>query len=91
KIRMGKTRWVSYVALIILAIGSVGLAKAPSVKAEGDNSPLAQQLKKRGVSTKEKEKRLAAMRSSIAAQKKADKNKAAEESSSKALEAKYAS
>lgn len=67
---MGMARWISYAAVIILAIGSVGLAKAPSAKAVGDNSPLAKQLKRHSESAKEKAKRLEAMRSSLSEQKK---------------------
>ena len=91
KKRMGMARWISYAAVIILAIGSVGLAKAPSAKAVGDNSPLAKQLKRHSESAKEKAKRLEAMRSSLSEQKKADKNKADESSSSRAQQSRYAS
>ena len=91
KKRMGMARWISYAAVIILAIGSVGLAKAPSAKAVGDNSPLAKQLKRHSESAKEKAKRLEAMRSSLSEQKKADKNKANESSSSRAQQSRYAS
>ncbi|WP_424320624.1 acyltransferase family protein [Lacticaseibacillus chiayiensis] len=91
KKRMGKARWISYAALVILAIGSVGLAKAPSAKAVGDDSPLAKQLRKRAESPEEKAKRLEAARSSLAEERKVAKNKTEQKSRSRLQESKYAS
>ncbi|MFD1431386.1 acyltransferase family protein [Lacticaseibacillus yichunensis] len=66
KMRISR-RVVSYLALIILAVGLVGVAKAPGAKDTADDSPLARQLKKNKADEKQKAKELAAARSSIAA------------------------
>ncbi|KRM72577.1 acyltransferase family protein [Lacticaseibacillus brantae] len=70
--KLGASRWVSYGALVILLIGTVGLIQAPSVKTDAaDSSALAKQLKETKADKAKQEKDLAAAKSSIAAEKKA--------------------
>jgi len=86
--KMGASRWVSYVAVLILVIGSVGLIQAPSVKTDAaDSSPLAQKLKTTKADKERQAKDLAAAKSSIAAEKKAKADAKASKSISESKQA----
>lgn len=91
--KMGARRWISYAMIVILAIGSVGLIKAPSVKTDAANtSALANHLKETKADKKKQAADLAAAKSSIAAAKKAKHDASASKSmsisQSKAIESK---
>lgn len=83
----GRQRWVPVIAAVIFVIGAVGVGMAPGAKSTADSSPLAEQLKKNKVDTKQKEAALRAAKAANAKAAKAAKNRSQSLSLSRSVSA----